>query len=550
MEAFDTRANVTCLDISGGWSLSIYSKTETTKSPIRRPSLKINAISNWIALAANIMVGFLLTPYLIEHLGMERYGIWALIISIIGYYGLLELGVSSAIMRYVARYVGQRDYNSLNRTTNTAIAILSFIGSVIIVVSILVENKLAGFFHIEPQNYESFKITVILLSITTCIMLPGNVLRVVILAHERFVVCNIINIIHSILKAGLFCLVLYNGGGLVHLSMVFCALSLFVLFINFAVIRHCFKYMSFSIGLISRSTARDLISFGFFSFVAQIGILLSTKLDAAIVGRFISMHVVGVYNVAALMYGYLLNLIISLSGVLQPRLAALAGTATKTEFNGYIIRYSIIVANYAVAMGVTAFCLSEDFLKLWLPRSFQDTNLATITFQLLLIALMAGIMQDVSANALRAVKKHKYYAYQTIIEGIAHVTLSIFLVRRFGIIGVAIGAVIPAVIAKIMIQPIYFCKIFLIDWWEYMLKVILKPLLVGSVICFFLTSNAVFFAATCYLGLILKGIVVLSLYLAISFFFCLDSTHRREIVARFGKVHLTIRNLIERRDGI
>ncbi len=64
-----------------------------------KPSLVINAVSNWVALGVNIIVGFLLIPYIIKRLGVAQYGIWTLIISIIGYYGLLDMGVTAAIMR-------------------------------------------------------------------------------------------------------------------------------------------------------------------------------------------------------------------------------------------------------------------------------------------------------------------------------------------------------------------------------------------------------------------------------------------------------------------
>ena len=73
-------------------------------------------MSNWTTLIINLAVGFFLTPYIITHLGKTGFGIWTLVGSIIGYYGVLDLGVSSAITRYVARYAGLKDYNALNHT--------------------------------------------------------------------------------------------------------------------------------------------------------------------------------------------------------------------------------------------------------------------------------------------------------------------------------------------------------------------------------------------------------------------------------------------------
>src|SRR4030043_918065 len=96
----------------------------------RRPSLLVSALSNWTAFGVSVLIGLFLTPFIIGHLGKTGYGIWTLISSLIGYYGILDLGVTSAITRYVARYAGQKDYKALNETVSTALAIFAIIALV------------------------------------------------------------------------------------------------------------------------------------------------------------------------------------------------------------------------------------------------------------------------------------------------------------------------------------------------------------------------------------------------------------------------------------
>ena len=112
-----------------------------------RPSLVLNALSNWVALGLNGAAAFLLTPYIIRCLGVNGYGIWRLIASVVGYYAILDLGVSSAVTRYVARYAGQRDYKALNETVSTALTMFCVIGLVVIGGSLLLASPLARFFE-------------------------------------------------------------------------------------------------------------------------------------------------------------------------------------------------------------------------------------------------------------------------------------------------------------------------------------------------------------------------------------------------------------------
>lgn len=117
----------------------------------RRPSLKINAISNWTSLVVQVAIGFFLTPFVIRHLGQSGYGVWVLVGSFIGYYGLLNLGVGSAITRYIARFSAQNDTENLNETVNSALAMFCITGIVAVAISVVIARTLATFFKIDHR---------------------------------------------------------------------------------------------------------------------------------------------------------------------------------------------------------------------------------------------------------------------------------------------------------------------------------------------------------------------------------------------------------------
>src|ERR1700745_3616527 len=87
-----------------------------------------NVGSSWFALSLNILVGIFLSPFILHHLGDEAFGLWILIFSVTGYYGLFDLGIRSSIVRYVAKYSANEEYDELNRLVNTAMFSYSGIG--------------------------------------------------------------------------------------------------------------------------------------------------------------------------------------------------------------------------------------------------------------------------------------------------------------------------------------------------------------------------------------------------------------------------------------
>ncbi len=511
-----------------------------------RPSLAVNAASNWAALGINMLVAFFLTPYIITSLGLGSYGIWALVVSVVGYYGLLDLGVSSAILRYVARYAGQKDHVRLNEVMNTSIAIFSVLGVVVAAITYFAAGPLAGFFNVAAGDRILFQRSIVLLGITTGFMFPGNVLSVAVIAHERFTIRNALLVATTVVRAALIVVVLGRGGNIVDLSVVNLAVCVGGILLNFAVVKYCFPYVRFSWRLCRKAVVGSLFTFGFFSCISQIGNLLRTKVGAAVIGRFLSMELVGVYNIGLLLYMHALKLIISCSGVFQPRLAALAGIDGK-QFTRAIMRYSVILANFTVAVGITGALLCGDFLKLWLPENFGDPKAAMYVFYILLASLMPNLMTDVSVSALQAIKKHKYVAYQTVSEGVVNLALSIWLVGRFGIVGVAIAAAIPAVIARVIIQPIYCCKILGIKWSGYMRQIIATPLLVFGAMLLFANLGGVLPAAVTYPQLILKGAVVFGMYSLIAFYVCIDNQMRQEVLARMSRLYLGVAGVVFRK---
>jgi len=62
-----------------------------------------NVSSNWFALIVNVLVGIFLSPFILHRLGDAAFGIWVLIFSITGYYGLFDLGIRSSVVRYVSK---------------------------------------------------------------------------------------------------------------------------------------------------------------------------------------------------------------------------------------------------------------------------------------------------------------------------------------------------------------------------------------------------------------------------------------------------------------
>jgi len=104
---------------------------------------------------------------------------------------------------------------------------------------------------------------------------------------------------------------------------------------------------------------------------------------------------------------------------------------------------------------------------------------------------LLGLAQSPSVQLLFGISKHKFFAWFNSIEGGANLILSILLARKYGILGVALGTMIPMLMTKLIIQPIYVCWLASVNYMEYVRRMArtLAIIIVALVIPLLLTMK-------------------------------------------------------------
>src|SRR5262245_55923109 len=88
-------------------------------------AIAVNALWNWVGMVIGILSSFIIAPILIRHLGASTYGVWILIGSLTGYFGLLDLGLRGSVGRNMAFYRARGEQDLVNAILSTALAMLS-----------------------------------------------------------------------------------------------------------------------------------------------------------------------------------------------------------------------------------------------------------------------------------------------------------------------------------------------------------------------------------------------------------------------------------------
>ena len=73
------------------------------------------------------VVGFFLTSNVVNQLGPTQYGVWMLIAGLVGYSGLLDLGIRGAVNRYTARLYTAAEHRECSMTISAALRLFGFL---------------------------------------------------------------------------------------------------------------------------------------------------------------------------------------------------------------------------------------------------------------------------------------------------------------------------------------------------------------------------------------------------------------------------------------
>ncbi|MHA1381622.1 MAG: lipopolysaccharide biosynthesis protein [Candidatus Helarchaeota archaeon] len=494
----------------------------------KNPSLIVSAISNWSALGISVIVGFLLTPFIISHIGKTGYGIWVLIGSIIGYYGILDLGVTSAITRYVARYFGQKNYVAISETINTALVIFFIIGIVIVCASFIIAKPLSNFFDISINNSNEFRLALIILGISAAVGFPGNLFGAVLRAHENFVTFNVISGFIVLIRAGLIILFLSNGFGLLGVAYSHLISSIINVSLNYLVCKLKFSYLKIKLNSVSWSVVGILFGFGAATTVGTIADIMRFNLDSFVIGKWVNVPSVAIYGIAALMVRYYLKFsYLGAQIIFIPRYSAIDGKGQRDYLRTLFLKSLSISSFLSFCVGTLIIIFGRQFILLWVGEEYLD---AVPVLFILTGAYAIALAQTPGISLVYALKKHYLFAAVSIVEGITNFLLSIYLASRYGIIGVAMGTAIPMFIVKLFVQPIYISRIIGISIKKYFLQLV--PSFCLSVGLIFLKNffTQVSLLDNGYISIIIKSIPFILIFLM--FFFLIQKVSGNKVFTK------------------
>lgn len=414
-----------------------------------------NVGSSWFALAVNVLVGFFQYPFVLHHLGDAAAGIWVLIFSITGYYGLFDLGIRSSIIRYVSKYTAAGDREKLTQFVNTALCTYTGIGMITMALTLGLNTSIERIFHIPTGMHVQARWLLLLVGASVSLGFPLGVFGGMLEGLQRFYLLNWTGIAATLLRAALIVYFLRLGYGLLTVALITVSLP-----IIFSVVRGIvvFRLCPVPLGLhyVDRQSFRHMATYGGTTFVAIMAVQLRFRTDEIVLGSMMTTVAITYFNIGARMVDYAQNFLGSMAQIFVPMSSQSDATGDADRLRKIYIAGNRACAFITFPVTVILLLLGKDIIRIWVGARYVPHSYPVLVIMMVPFALM--MMQGASPRVLYGIGKHKTYAIVTLIEGVANLILSIALVPALGIVGDALGTAIPLSLTSLVFLPRHMKK--------------------------------------------------------------------------------------------
>jgi O-antigen/teichoic acid export membrane protein len=436
---------------------------ERSEMNVSRFRLMRNISANWIGLATIMLVGIFLTPFILHHLGPVAFGLWVLITTLTGYYGLLDFGIRNAVLRYAARF----------EILSTAFFTYAMIGGVILLIAIVGAWQLEHLIRLPGEWVSQAKLLLLVVGVGTAISFPLSVFGGVLEGLQHFTWIASVQIVGALIRAGLIVAALRAGHGVLWIGVITVAVNAAASLAYVCVALKVCPHMRLRWRYVKPRTLHMLGTFGVITFWIGIAQKLRFEADTLVIGAFLSVEAIALFAIAGKLVGYATDLVQNLAQVFTPVFSYLDATGDRVQMRKTLVignRYSSFIA---FSIAAVLLVMGKSIIEAWVGAEYVSSYVILVT---LMVPSALYLAQAASTKVLYGMARHHALAWMLLAEGVANLTLSIVLVRRYGILGVAIGTAVPLLITSVVFLPLHMCRVVGMRLSEYLRDAHLYPL--------------------------------------------------------------------------
>ena len=429
------------------------------------------ALTGGLSMLVHLAVAFVLAPVLLHRLGDASYGIWVLVLSLTGYFGLFDLGVRSAVVRFTAAHHATGDREGLRQRVSSALVANTGIAAIVLLAAIAAAYLAPQWFHVPLAALSVVRAMVLVMGADAAAGFPCSVFGGVLEGLQRYAFLNFTQIAVSLGRGALIVAALHVGGGLLAITIAAVAAHLAG---SCVIVGHALRLLpalSLRAGL-SRGALRAMGGHSAPAFLMSIADRVRFQADALVIGVFAAPAAIAYFALAARLSDVLGNVVQMMAQVVTPASSHLHAAGDNQRMREVLLRANQACA-WLMLPGAALFVLcGKSVIAFWVGERYAGIY---PVFVVLLSVKAMFFSQAAAPRVLLGIGRHGRFVRLLALEAALNLLLSVALVQRWGILGVALGTALPMSVTAIALLPRLLSRVTGVSALTYLRMVYAAP---------------------------------------------------------------------------
>ena len=407
-----------------------------------------NISMDYLALGVEMVIGVLMLPFNVAHLGQSAYGLWVLVASITMYFSIFDLGYGVAQVKFAAEYRARKDSRGLNEIISTLFFFFTLIGLAALAVGSLVAFNLERFFNVTPEQIATGRQVLLIITAYVAMGFPFSVFGGVVNGFQRHFLNGFVSIGASIVVAIVNLAVLLAGYGLVELVAATTAVRMLA-YLGYRLNAYrAYPALKIRARYVRLARLREVTGFSAFILIIDLANKLNYSTDTLVIGAFMSTAAIAIWSVAQRLITTTQVMTMQLNGSLFPIVVDIATLGEADKLRQVFAQATKLSLAMVIPVATGLVLLAEPLVLAWVGPSFAGS---VPVIYILAAAVTIRVGNCTATTLLKGAGHHRLLALSNILMAVANLALSIALVRKFGLIGVAVGTLIPLAVVSIFV---------------------------------------------------------------------------------------------------
>ena len=390
----------------------------------------INMVAQIISFSSNLLISFVLTPFLINNLGKETYSFYPIVNTFIMYMSIVTGALNTMASRFVTISIVKGEmaeadkYFSSVTVSNLILSAVLFIPMVFIVVYLdrilnIPVNAVAAIRSLFALAFSSMLVNVM-----------SSMFGIATFAKNRIDLRSIRELIVSCVRLGLFVL-LYSvfPASIVFVGLVALIVALLNLAFQLFYTKQLLPEIRIRRSCVSLPYVKEIFRASVWNMIFTLGNLLLVQMTIVLSNVFYGANTSGLLSIVQTVPQFISSVISMLVGVFYPVLTYKVANHDVDGIQSEVLRTEKFIGSFSFAVIVVFSALAEEFFSLWTPNE-HAALLSKLSFVTILPHILIGCLWSLT-NLNIAMNKVKIPALYTLGAGFLNIALSFLAAKIF-----------------------------------------------------------------------------------------------------------------------